>query len=150
MVSMKISIFMVLAVTLLASCDEGVGRPGSPAWQMTASDEAKQEHRRQERAAYVPISQNTNVTPESARRICQARAENAADIALRNYRPSNTEYSANCREGAFGTVNCTSESYISGGAWGGVAAAFEENSLKRRIVKSEFEGCMIQMGFYKE
>lgn len=49
-------IISLLGLALISACDDGaIGRRGSPAWQATASDDAKNAYAKQQAREYVSV-----------------------------------------------------------------------------------------------
>lgn len=141
----------LLSFMFLSACDDGaIGLRGSPAWQATASVDAKNAYAKQQASEYVSVNSGAALQAAEARSFCTRRAEKIASVAVSGFRPSNTAYSADCRPSGFGNYSCDADSYISGGAWGGALAAYEKISLEKEIEELEFEKCMLQTGFLKK
>lgn len=147
----RVVMFVALS-SLMSGCVDGggIGRPGSPAWEATASEEVKNAYNERENSRYAAISKSTSVPVERARSICAKRAKSAGDIAASNYRPANTAYATSCTKDYFGNYDCGTTSYTQGGKWTGLQQGFEKSSIARRVSQGEFESCMMQFGFYEQ
>ena len=86
---------------------------------------------------------------KNAVNICEAKGDAEGKAYVRSYRSSNT--STTCRGYGYNRFSCSSD--VSGGFWGGVNEALDQNiwrSEARDLAESVAIGCMAEFGWIKD
>jgi peptidoglycan hydrolase-like protein with peptidoglycan-binding domain len=79
---------------------------------------------------------------EYAESVCESQANLARRQAKRNYRPSNTSFTTQCRRDFFGDFSCSGSERLTGGKWGGILASLEKKRAGDEAYETVLQSCM--------